>query len=51
MANRKVDPEKKRIPVSVTIQKYLKERAVVISISEDKSLSEWIEDLIKEKFE
>lgn len=49
MANKTVDPELKRIPFIITIQKKIKDRVKTLSQKENKSMSEFVEDAIKEK--
>lgn len=46
MANRKVDPEKKRILMGITIQKNIKDKLQIKAKNLDVSLSEYVENLI-----
>jgi len=49
MANRTKDPELKRIPFIMTIEKNIKDKIKMQAIAEGKTVSEYVENIIKEK--
>lgn len=44
MANRRVNPENKRMPFMLTMQAWIQEKIKTIAAEEDVSASQWVED-------
>jgi len=51
MANRKLDPEVKRIPMIVTIKKNVKDKIKNQAIKEKTTMSEFVERTMQEKLD
>ena len=51
MANRRVEPGMKRIFFGITVPEYLKEKVRDKAKNVDLSMSEWVENVIKEKLD